>query len=116
MIDVTPGWHAPTEKLIAIGAKILYTASRATMPRYTIDRGLYETSYATYDPKANRWTSCRELAVPETDGKFFRIGCGLLAVAGAVRRDAAGARSTSSLCRAATIWPDSALPALTGSR
>ena len=75
VIDVTPGWHAPTRKLIAIGAKILYTATGDHASLYKLPRS-YETSYATYDPQADAWTPWRELEVPETDGKFFRIGCG----------------------------------------
>ncbi|OHB79211.1 MAG: hypothetical protein A2W31_00185 [Planctomycetes bacterium RBG_16_64_10] len=75
VIDVTPGWHAPTTKLIAIGAKILYTASGDHASLYKLPRS-YETSYATYDPKTNTWMSWRELALPETDGKFNRVGCG----------------------------------------
>ncbi|MHB8863932.1 MAG: sialidase family protein [Pirellulaceae bacterium] len=73
--DVTPGWHAPTGKLIAIGSKILYTASGNFASLENLPRS-YETSYATLDPKTNAWTPWRELAMPETDGKFRRIGCG----------------------------------------
>ena len=75
VIDTTPGWHAMSGKLLVIGAKTLYTAagdyaSLANMPRS------YETSYATYDPVADRWSGWRELDMPEADGKFFRAGCG----------------------------------------
>ena len=73
--DVTPGWHAPTGKLIAIGSKILYTASGNFTSLENLPRS-YETSYATYDPQTSAWTPWRKLAVPETDGKFRRIGCG----------------------------------------
>lgn len=75
VIDTTPGWHATSGKLLVIGAKILYTpdgdfASLESAP------GSYETSYATYDPKTDRWSGWRELELPETDGKFFRAGSG----------------------------------------
>jgi hypothetical protein len=75
VIDVTPGWHAPSARMLAIGAKILYTttgdyASLEKQPRS------YETSYATYDPQANDWTTWRELEMPDTDGKFRRVGSG----------------------------------------
>ncbi len=75
VIDTTPGWHARTGKLLVIGAKTLYTASGdyaslASMPRS------YETSYATYDPAADRWSGWKELEMPDTDGKFFRAGSG----------------------------------------
>lgn len=73
VIDVTPGWHPQSRKVIAIGAKTLYS------PKGDILRGeskSYETSYATYDPQTDRWSSWRELEMPETDGKFYRVGCG----------------------------------------
>lgn len=75
VIDTTPGWHAPSSRLLVIGAKILYTKqgdfdSLASRP------GSYEISYATYDPATGAWSGWRELEVPETDGKFYKIGCG----------------------------------------
>jgi hypothetical protein len=75
VIDVTPGWHAPSERLIAIGAKTLYTATGDYASLERLPRS-YETSYATVDPRTGVWSSWKELEVPETDGKFRRIGCG----------------------------------------
>jgi len=73
VIDVTPGWHPQTEKLIAVGAKTLYSKTGAIL-RNTIRS--YETSYAVYDPKTDRWTKWQELSMPETETKFFGVGCG----------------------------------------
>ncbi len=71
--DVTPGWHAPSRKLIAIGTKIRYTASGAIL----LDQSRsHEVAYAVFDPPANRWTTWKMLALPETDGKFFLSGAG----------------------------------------
>ncbi|NUQ62093.1 MAG: exo-alpha-sialidase [Pirellulales bacterium] len=75
VIDTTPGWHARSGKLLVIGAKILYTASGNYGSLEKMPRS-YETSYATYDPVADRWSGWRELDMPEADGKFFRVGCG----------------------------------------
>ena len=75
VIDTTPGWHAKSGKLLVIGAKTLYTASGDYASLQTRPRS-YETSYATYDPVADRWSGWKELEMPEPDGKFFRSGCG----------------------------------------
>ena len=71
----TPGWHAPSGRMIAIGGKILYTAAGDYASLEKLPRS-YEVSYATYDPAADKWTPWRELEMPETDGKFRRVGCG----------------------------------------
>ena len=75
VIDTTPGWHAKSGRLLVIGARTLYTASGDYASLQTMPRS-YETSYATYDPAADRWSGWKELEMPETDGKFFRAGCG----------------------------------------
>jgi hypothetical protein len=73
VIDVTPGWHAQSGKMVLIGAKTMYTAKGDHLRS---EERSYETSYATYDPKNDQWTPWRELTMPETDGKFYRVGCG----------------------------------------
>lgn len=75
VIDVTPGWHAPSGRLLAIGAKILYTLAGAYAELGRLPRS-YETSYAAYDPASGTWTPWRELEMPDTEGKFRRVGCG----------------------------------------
>ncbi len=69
--DVTPGWHAPSGKLIAIGIKLRYSQQGAQLldkPRS------HECAYATFDPKTQKWTKWKMLAVP--DGKFFLVAPG----------------------------------------
>jgi hypothetical protein len=75
VIDTTPGWHAQSGRLLVIGAKTLYTTSGDYSSLQTMPRS-YETSYATWDPAADRWSGWKELEMPEVDGKFFRAGCG----------------------------------------
>lgn len=71
--DVTPGWHAPTGKLIAVGVKLRYSPQGGQLldqPRS------HELAYATFDPQTNRWTTWKMLAMPDTDGKFFLVAPG----------------------------------------
>lgn len=71
--DVTPGWHSPSGKVLAIGIKLRYSAQGDQLldqPRS------HECAYATYDPKTKQWTSWKMLAMPETDGKFFLVAPG----------------------------------------
>lgn len=71
--DVTPGWHVPTGKLIAVGTKLRYSPQGGQLldqPRS------HECAYATFDPTTNRWTTWKMLAMPETDGKFFLVAPG----------------------------------------
>jgi len=72
--DVTPGWHAPSGKVIAIGIKLRYSPQGKQLldqPRS------HEFAYAVFDPRANRWTTWNMLAMPQTDGKFYLVcpGC-----------------------------------------
>lgn len=75
VIDVTPGWHPQSGRLIAIGAKILYTPSGGYAELATLPRS-YETSYAVHEPATGVWARWRELEMPDSDGKFNRAGCG----------------------------------------
>lgn len=71
--DVTPGWHAPSKKLIAIGIKLRYGKDGAQLldqPRS------HECAYATYDPASGKWTRWKMLEMPDTDGKFFLVAPG----------------------------------------
>jgi hypothetical protein len=71
--DVTPGWHAPSGKLIAIGIKLRYSPQGQQLldqPRS------HETAYATFDPKTNLWSSWRLIDVPDTEEKFFLVSPG----------------------------------------
>lgn len=71
--DATPGWHAKSAKLLVIGVKLRYSAQGAQLldkPRS------HECAYATFDPRTDKWTSWKMLAMPETDGKFFLVAPG----------------------------------------
>lgn len=71
--DVTPGWHSPSGKLLAIGIKLRYSPKGDQLldkPRS------HECAYATYDPKSQTWTAWKMLAMPQTDGKFFLVSPG----------------------------------------
>jgi hypothetical protein len=71
--DVTPGWHAPSGRLIAIGVKLRYSPQG----RQLLDQPRsHECAYATFDPRTNQWTSWKMLAMPETEGKFFLVAPG----------------------------------------
>jgi len=71
--DVTPGWHAPTGKLIAIGVKV----------RYRDGKQIYEkpqshaAAYAVYDPEVDSWSTWRFVDMPDPEGKFYLVtpGC-----------------------------------------
>ncbi len=72
--DVTPGWHAPSGKVLAIGAQVYYGPrgeQRHDRPRFS------QTAYAVYDPKTDRWSRWAILELPP-DEKFnlARNGCG----------------------------------------
>lgn len=72
--DVTPGWHAPTGKVLAIGAQVYYGPRGEQLhdrPRFS------QTAYAVYDPKNGRWSRWAILQLPP-DEKFnlARNGCG----------------------------------------
>ncbi len=71
--DVTPGWHGPSGKLLAIGIKLRYSATGEQLldkPRS------HELAYAAYDPATGRWSPWQELAMPDTEGKFYLVAPG----------------------------------------
>lgn len=72
--DVTPGWHAASKVLVAIGIKLRYSKDGTQLldkPRS------HECAYATYDPQSRKWTGWKMLAMPDTEEKFFLVqpGC-----------------------------------------
>lgn len=71
--DVTPGWHAPTGKLIAIGARVRYSEQGwelEDVPR------AHQTAYAVYDPKERSWSRWKILHMPEEEKfNFARSAC-----------------------------------------
>lgn len=72
--DVTPGWHAPSGRLLAIGIKVRYSPQGEQLldkPRS------HNAAYAVYNPKTNSWTPWRFLEMPDLEDKFYQIcpGC-----------------------------------------
>lgn len=62
--DVTPGYHPPTGKVIAIGAYVYYDSrghQLADRPKFS------QTAYAVYDPIADKWTTWSLLELPEVE-------------------------------------------------
>jgi hypothetical protein len=71
--DVTPGWHAPTKKLIAIGIKLRYSPAG----EHLLDKPRsHECAYAVYDPQSRKWSRWNMLAMPDTESKFFLVAPG----------------------------------------
>ncbi len=71
--DVTPGWHAPTGKLLAIGAQVRYSPAGKQLEDV---RRAHQTVYAVYDPKAETWTPWRILELPDdAHFDFARNAC-----------------------------------------
>lgn len=72
--DVTPGWHAPSKKLIALGIQVRYNAQGIALldkPRS------YDFAYTVFDPKADKWTVWRNIEnVPDPTGKFYILAPG----------------------------------------
>ena len=64
--DVTPGWHAPTGRLIAVGAQVRYGDQGQQLEDATRAN---QTAYAVHDPETGGWTEWRVLEMPP-DGKF----------------------------------------------
>lgn len=62
--DVTPGWHAKTGKLVAIGCQARY--SKAGQELYDKPRA-DQTSYAVHDPKTGAWTKWKIFDMPKDD-------------------------------------------------
>jgi len=71
--DVTPGWHEPTKRLLAIGVKVLYTPKGKQI---VVTPRSHEVAYAIYDPAKNEWSTWQFVELPKTEDKYF------LAVAG----------------------------------
>ena len=71
--DVTPGMHAATGKLLAIGMKILYRDDGRQIRDVARSR---ETAYAVHDPATGEWSAWRILDMPDREPKFFRAGSG----------------------------------------
>ncbi|MDI1313144.1 hypothetical protein [Prosthecobacter sp.] len=71
--DVTPGWHAKTGKLLAIGARVRYSPKGKQLDDV---KRAHQTVYAVYDPKTTKWTPWQVLELPADDQfNFARNAC-----------------------------------------
>lgn len=66
--DVTPGWHAPSQRLLAIGCQVPYSPSGAQIVRGLASRQ-HQTAYAVHDPRTGSWSKWQILEMP-ADPKF----------------------------------------------
>ena len=71
--DVTPGWHAPTGKLLAIGCQVRYSPKGEQLDDVT---RAHQTVYAVFDPKKERWLRWQVLELPPDEQfNFARNAC-----------------------------------------
>jgi hypothetical protein len=71
--DVTPIWHAPTGKVLVVGAEVRYSKKGEQLddkPRS------HQTAYAVYDPRSGKWAGWRRLEMPADEKwNFARSAC-----------------------------------------
>ena len=66
--DVTPGWHRNSERLIAIGVKLRYSAAG----EHLLDQPRsHQCAYATYDPSTGKWAEWKMLALPDEETRHY---------------------------------------------
>lgn len=71
--DVTPGWHAATSRLLAIGCQVRYSPQGRQLE--DIKRA-HQTVYAVFDPVGEVWSPWRVLELPaDAQFDFARNGC-----------------------------------------
>ena len=85
--DVTPGWHAASGKLIAIGTQVRYSKQGEQLEDKSRTN---QTSYSLFDPGKNQWTKWRILDMP-ADPKFNFARCARAPMAGRAGRQPAAA-------------------------
>jgi lysophospholipase L1-like esterase len=71
--DVTPGWHAPTGRLLAIGTKLRYSSSGEQLldqPRS------HQCAWASWDPERDEWTPWRMLELPDESARHYLAAAG----------------------------------------
>lgn len=71
--DVTPGWHAPTGKVLGIGAQLYYKQGGALFEK--ADRA-DQTAYTVFNPKDRSWTPWKLIEMPgDPKFNFSRNAC-----------------------------------------
>lgn len=71
--DVTPGYHPPSGKLLAIGCRVRYSPAGKQLE--DVERA-HQTVYAVFDPDTSAWTSWRTLELPsDPHFNFARNAC-----------------------------------------
>jgi hypothetical protein len=71
--DVTPGYHAGSGKVIALGSRVRYSPAGKQLE--DVPRA-HQTVYAVYDPRSGRWSSWQMLELPEDEQfNFARNAC-----------------------------------------
>ena len=71
--DVTPGWHAPSGRLLAIGTKLRYSQSGEQLldqPRS------HQCAWSAWDPEQDAWTPWRMLELPDESGRHYLAAAG----------------------------------------
>lgn len=71
--DVTPGWHAPSGRLIAMGCQVRYSPKGEQLDDVT---RAHQTVYAVLDPKTEQWSPWQVLELPPAEQfNFARNAC-----------------------------------------
>jgi hypothetical protein len=71
--DVTPGFHPPTGRVLAIGCQVRYSPAGHQLDDV---RRAHQTVYAVLDPVSNRWSRWQRLELPSDDEfNFARNAC-----------------------------------------
>ncbi len=71
--DVTPGWHEPTKRLLAIGCSVRYSPQGRQLAD---TKRPSQTAYAVHDPRTGTWSPWQTLEMPPDEKfDFARNGC-----------------------------------------
>ena len=71
--DVTPGWHAKTKRLLAIGCSVRYSPKGKQL---SDTKRPSQTAYAVHDPQSGNWSKWQTLELPADEKfNFARNGC-----------------------------------------
>jgi hypothetical protein len=65
--DVTPGWHAPTGKLVAVGVKVRYQEGLHVYDKPQS----HAAAYTIFDPETRAWAEWKFVDMPDPTGTFY---------------------------------------------